>query len=254
VTSPGAGATSGPASFDGLVTGRVLPPAAERELRERGFTVIPGAVAGDRIARLAESYDTAVASAAEADVARGRTTTRVTDFATRGTEFESLFLFPPLLDACWRVIGAHSKLSSMHARTLRPRTPAQELHADVSRDSDARPLVGFIVMVDAFTTLNGATRFVPGSHLWEMAPEAVLPDARSPHRDEVQACGPAGSLIVFDGSAWHGHAANATDEARRSIQGAFIPRSARAATDFGARVTPVMLSRLDPLSIYLLDL
>jgi ectoine hydroxylase-related dioxygenase (phytanoyl-CoA dioxygenase family) len=45
----------------------------------------------------------------------------------------------------------------------------------------------------------------------------------------VKACGAAGSLIVFDGSTWHGHGANATAGWRHSVQGAFIPRAAAPA-------------------------
>jgi ectoine hydroxylase-related dioxygenase (phytanoyl-CoA dioxygenase family) len=36
--------------------------------------------------------------------------------------------------------------------------------ADVQRDSSGWPLVGFILMIDAFRPDNGATRFVLGSH------------------------------------------------------------------------------------------
>ena len=61
----------------------------------------------------------------------------------RGAEFDDLYVFPPLLDACCRVIGRPFKLSSLHARTVRAGVPAQALHVDVRRDSADWPLVGF---------------------------------------------------------------------------------------------------------------
>ena len=106
--------------------------------------------------------------------------------------------------------------------------PAQELHVDVQRDSADWPLVGFILMVDEFRPDNGATRFVPGSHLWPGTPEDVMPDRRAVHDGQLLPCGPAGSLLIFNRSAWHGHTTNTSDMPRRSLQGAFIPRDGRA--------------------------
>lgn len=101
-------------------------------------------------------------------------------------------------------------------------TPAQELHVDVHRDSADWPLVGFILMIDEFRSDNGATRFVPGTHRESGVPEKGMTDRRVDVDGQVLASGPAGSLIIFNGSAWHGHTANRCDEPRRSLQGAFI--------------------------------
>jgi len=109
-------------------------------------------------------------------------------------------------------------------------------------------------MVDEFRADNGATRFVPGSHRWTELPENVLSDRVAPHPAEVIACGPAGSMIVFDASAWHGHTANTSPAGRRSLQGTFVPRSGRPATDFAARMQPETLARLGPLARELIGL
>jgi hypothetical protein len=105
----------------------------------------------------------AVASATGDDIRIGSTSTKVSDFVNRDAELDDLYVFPPLLEACCRVIGRPFKLSSLLARTLRPCSPAQELHVDVRRDSADWPLLGFILMVDEFRPDNGATRLVPGS-------------------------------------------------------------------------------------------
>ena len=173
---------------------------------------------------LRRAYDAAVASAVADDVRVGSTTTRVNDFVNRGVEFDAVYVLPALFEACCQIIGRPFRLSSLHARTLRPHSPMSELHVDVLRDSIDWPLAGFILMIDEFRTDNGATRFVPGSHRWPNDPEVVMPDCRAGHDGQVLACGPAGSLLVFNGSAWHGHTANASGGPRRSLQGAFIPR------------------------------
>ena len=234
--------------FSTLAAGSELPVDAASELRERGFVVLRDAVASDRMERLANAYTDAVASATGDDVRIGSASTRVNDFVNRGSAFDDLYIFPPLLEACCRVIGRPFKLSSFHARTLRPHTPAEELHVDVRWDSADWPLLSFILMIDEFRPDNGATRFVPGSHRWPRTPADSMADLRAYHAGQVLACGAAGSLLVFNGSAWHSHTANVSSGPRRSLQGAFIPRNGRAGTDFAARMQPETRARLGPLA------
>jgi Phytanoyl-CoA dioxygenase (PhyH) len=237
--------------FSTLAAGSELPKNATSELQEQGFVVIPGPARPDL---LANAYTAAVALATGDDIRIGSTSTKVNDFVNRGVEFDNLYVFPPLLEACYRVIGRPFKLSSLYARTLRPGSPAQELHVDVPRDSADWPLLGFILMVDEFRPDNGATRFVPGSHRWFGTPEDALADLRADHGGQVLACGNAGSLLIFDGSAWHGHTANTSCGPRRSIQGAFIPREGCAGTDFAARMQPETRARLCSVAQHVLAL
>ena len=187
--------------FSMWAAGSELPIGAASELLERGFVVLPGLVPSDQMERLVNAYDAAVSSAIDNDVRIGSASTRVNDFVNRGAEFDGLYVFPPLLEACCRVIGRPFKLSSLHARTLRSCSPAEELHVDVRRDSADWPLLGFILMVDGFRPDNGATRFVPGSHRWSSTPGETTPDLKDEHLGEVFACGSAGSLLIFNGSA-----------------------------------------------------
>jgi hypothetical protein len=229
-----------------------LPPDAARQLREIGFVVMPGPEIPGGWARLSQAYDCAVLTANPRDVSI-RSSTRVHDFVNRGPEFDGLYVYRPVLAACCRIIGRPFKLSTMLARTLEPGAPAQPLHVDVKRGADGWPLVGFIVMVDAFDAENGATRFVPGSHLWPHEPDESNDGARAAG-DEVLACGPVGSVIIFNGSAWHGHSANRSIRRRRSVQGAFVPREARAAIDQASRMRPETFERIGDLAKYVLDI
>jgi len=240
--------------FNTLIETRALTADAARALDEEGFIVIEGPIAGATLPQLAAAYDASVANADPGDTSNGRTgsTTRVHDFVNRDAVFDELYVYPPVLDACCRVIGRPFKLSTMHARTLNPRSPAQGLHADFPRDDSdlaatAWPMVGFIFMVDAFTPENGATLFVPGSHRWTS-------DVPANHPNQTPACGPTGSMIVFNGSAWHGHGANTTDMPRRSLQGAFIRRDATAWLNLPSRMQPETLARISDLAKYLIAL
>ena len=238
--------------FETLEARSELPAERAFELQQRGFIVLPGPVPAEQLEGLTNAYDAAMSTASGADLRVGSTSTRVRDFVNRGTEFDGLYVFPPLLDACCRVIGRPFKLSSLQARTLRAHTPAQGLHVDVRRESADWPLLGFILMVDDFRPQNEATRFVPGSHQWLSATEGASSDLPAHADSQVLACGPPGSLLIFNGSAWHGHAANSSDKPRRSLQGAFIPRDGQAATDFAASMQPETRVRLSALAHYVL--
>lgn len=224
---------------------------AARQLRDAGFVVIPGPATPGGIEQLSMAYDRAIATADVADVRVG-SSTRVTDFVNRGPEFDGIYVFPPLLAACCLIIGQPFKLSGTRARTLEPGAPVEGLHVDVKPRADGWPIVGFIMMVDAFDAENGVTRFVPGSHLTLRDPSEVMGDRAAAHEEEVLACGPPGSIIIFNGSVWHGHTANRSRRRRRSIQGHFVPRDARASVDHAARMRPEVLGRIGNLAKYVL--
>ncbi len=229
-----------------------LPADACRELDEDGFTIIPGPVPPGDPVELSAAYDAVIDTADPNDVKVGSSTTRVRDFVNRGPVFDGLYLHPPVLKACCRTINEPFMLSTLHARTLRPNRPAQNLHVDFERDVRGWTMIGFIFMVDAFRSENGATRFVPGSHRWPaVPPEFALGDFQADYPGQVLACGPAGSMIVFNGSVWHGHTANREDKPRRSIQGAYIRRGAASGEDLPARMLAETLSRISPLAKYL---
>jgi ectoine hydroxylase-related dioxygenase (phytanoyl-CoA dioxygenase family) len=240
-------------SFSAIAAYDGLPAGLRQELRDTGFLVLPGPLPDESLARLTASYDAAVDSADPSDVSVGSTTTRVHDFVNRGPEFDALYLQPALLEVCALVIGQPFRLSTMHARTVRPHSRAQDLHVDFERDASGWPMIGFILMVDEFRSDNGATRFIPGSHMCA-GPPANLSDRTADYEGQVLACGPAGSMIVFNGSVWHGHTANRSDEPRRSLQGAYIRRDAQSGVNLPARMRPETLARIGPLAKYLLAL
>jgi len=236
--------------FSVIASNSELPADAAQELHDIGFVVITGPVAPAKLSLLAAAYDAAVSGADPADIGVGRTTMRVHDFVNRGPEFDELYIHKPILGACCSVIGRPFKLSTMLARTLNPNSPAQGLHVDFQRDADGWPMVGFILMIDDFRKENGARRFVPHSHLWPEVPSDLPVD----YEGQVSACSPAGSVIIYNGSVWHGHGANVTRQPRRSIQGAYIRRDANSGIDWAARMRPDTLSRIGGLAKYLLDL
>lgn len=232
--------------FETIAAGTNLTATAVRALRNEGFVVIPGSMPETSLAGLANAYDHAVLNANPADVREGSATTRVHGFVNRGAAFDAVYLHAPVLEACCRVIGQPFKLSSLLARTLNPQKPSQKLHVDFPGDEQGWPMLGFILMIDEFRPENGGTVFLRRSQ--------GVKDPSDVSGSLVQACGPAGSMILYNGSTWHGHAANVTDHPRRSIQGAYIRRTEKSALDWSARMRVETLERIGPLATYLLAL
>ncbi len=72
-------------------------------------------------------------------------------------------------------------------------------------------------MLSDFTASNGATELVPGSHLSGAHPDP----AHQSDYDIIQAEGPAGTLMVFDGRLWHGTGANTGNDERLGVLATF---------------------------------
>jgi ectoine hydroxylase-related dioxygenase (phytanoyl-CoA dioxygenase family) len=135
---------------------------------------------------------------------------------------------PVLLALCDRVLlpsCARYQLNLGHLLQRGPGSVEQWLHRDEAVWSDVpQPhpelqLASVIAFVD-FTRENGATRVVPGSHLW---PDRVLSPAEQMQRGAATeeqiayAEMPAGSAVVYLGGTIHGGGANATDIPRRAV-------------------------------------
>lgn len=230
--------------FDRIAAMSGLSAASVADLDETGFTLASGSFQNDALQALAAAYDAAMASPSTEPFRRvGRTSARLSGLVDHSAAFDAIYLHPLLLAAAALVIGQPFRLSSLLARTLLANRSAPPLHVDCAADAQGWPLASFILMIDDFTADNGATRFLPGSH---RTPAGV--------GAEVQACGPAGTLILYNGSVLHEHGANHTDRPRRSIQGAFVRRSFPAAPEPAWRVSDETRARLSPLARYLLDL
>lgn len=83
-------------------------------------------------------------------------------------------------------------------------------------------------MLDDFTQDNGATLFVPGSHLSGRQPDHEL-DA---DENWVAATGPAGTVAVFEGRVWHSTGENRTDIPRIGLTTNFCAPQCRQQENF----------------------
>ncbi len=122
------------------------------------------------------------------------------------------------------VIGPEYKLSSVNVRSADPLSDVpQPLHCDMGGLPDAMGnwVCNTIWMLDDFTTENGATRCVPGTHRSGRLPDG---DPLARHPDEILVLGTAGTVVVMNSHLWHGGTGNRTARPRCAMHGFFCRR------------------------------
>jgi len=144
----------------------------------------------------------------------GYQTRRIYALFAKTRAFDALALHPLLLRVLDAVLGPSYQLSAPTGIEIGPGEKAQGLHMDDGIYPLPRPhpevVLNSMWALDDFTTENGATRVVPGSHRWtDRIP--VDPD------ETVTITMPAGSVLFIVGTLWHGGGANRTDKPRLGV-------------------------------------
>ncbi len=126
---------------------------------------------------------------------------------------DDLTLHPLVLGALACVLGPHYQLSGPTGIDIGPGEVRQVLHRDEDIYPVPRPHPELVMNVmwafDDFTEENGATRVVAGSHR-----SVEQPPDDAPLRFATM---PAGSVMLYRGSLWHGGGANRTDHPRLGV-------------------------------------
>lgn len=146
----------------------------------------------------------------------GAKTRRTGAIPARSPSFREHLAMHPAIMHCGNSIlstTAPWKLGSTELIEVHSKQPIQPLHRDqwkynyfdfpVGFETD---LAGMWAMTD-FTSANGATRVMPGSH---KAANNLRPDAS----EGIPAEMPKGSLLLYTGSLYHGAGQNTTDDVR----------------------------------------
>ena len=148
---------------------------------------------------------------------------RLADLVNKGAVFDIFYTHPKVLAAIAQVVGQHFKLSSLNYRAAKPDKGLQKLHVDWSEviaPNDFK-VCNSIWLLDDFSKENGATRLVPGTHLWGQLPQNEMDDPFDTHPNEILIEAPAGSVFIFNSHIWHGGTTNHTKKYRRAIHSYF---------------------------------
>jgi len=192
-------------------------------LARDGGVIVRDMIAPDTLASFRADMETAASAHRVGTVSEnpsvqgfwGRTTMRFTRLAHRSPAFVDILTDPFYLSVADSLLLPHCTdywMNTGQMMIIGPGEKAQWIH----RDSDNWPMmcrregpevtVSCMYAITDFEAEVGATRVVPGSHLWDDYSRKPLPE------EICQAVMPAGGGIIYTGRVLHSGGANSTDD------------------------------------------
>ena len=220
--------------------------AAKQDLDEFGYCLVEGLLPPERVAEVrARLVEIAAAEVEDGTdyVYENGANQRVWTLLNKGDCFVELALDPVVNDLMGELLGGDFLLSNLDANIAGPGGNPMFIHADQSFVPEPWPPYPLVAnamwMLDDFTAENGATRVTPGSHQFQRQPPFTVAD------DETQpVCGPAGTVMVFDGRLWHQTGRNTTaGERRHGILAYYCRPFMRQQENWFLSIDPAVLER-----------
>lgn len=183
-----------------------------------GYAIVENAIAADLVDALVEDLGRLERERGIAPAKNrfeGTKTVRIYNLLVHGALYERIPVHENILPIVERVLDPGCLVSSLSSIAICGDERPQPLHADDQLIPIPRPHVPLVCntmwALTDFTDANGATRIVPGSHKWK-----EVPDYFGTH-ESVPAAMPKGSVMVYNGSLWHGGGANRTGQRRIGV-------------------------------------
>lgn len=200
-----------------------LPERIVNAVADSGFHVIPNVLSKDEATGLGKIIDQLRASERrpdEGDLGHRR----VLHIAAKHPAFVTLMCHPLVMAVCEVYLGADFVCSTWSSNTALPGADLTYWHVDHPYWTIAPPYpveppltAHAIWCLDDFCELNGATKFIPGSHR-----RPHLPAHNGNYDSEgVTVEAPAGSVIIAHGAAWHSAGWNRGKTPRTGIFGRY---------------------------------
>lgn len=217
-------------------------------LRDDGAVILKNVIGAELLARInAELKPYVDATAPGQDVFGGFKTTRTGAVMARSPSCAALALNPSVRALCDAVLLENCDRYHIHVTQvirIMPGQPAQAIHRDrwlwgTWLKGIEEPQVNTIWALSDFTRENGATQVVPRSVDW--------PDNRVAEPHEIgYAEMPAGSVVVYRGSTFHGGGANVSNGDRVGLNISYSLGWLRQEENQYLSVPPEVAKTLDP--------
>jgi ectoine hydroxylase-related dioxygenase (phytanoyl-CoA dioxygenase family) len=196
--------------------------AATKEHLDRiardGYTIVEDAIDPalvdellDDLGRLERELDITPAT----NSFEGAETLRVYNLLAHGEVWQHVPVHESVLPVVEGVLDPGCLISSLSSVNIGPGETAQPIHADDMLIPIPKPhpptVCNSMWALTDFTEANGATRIIPGTHVFDHSPNY------GQHYDSIPAEMARGSVLIWHGSLWHGGGANDTSDRRIGI-------------------------------------
>ena len=189
-----------------------------KRVAEDGYTIVEDAIDPDLIDAIAEGLsrlERELNTQPAANSFEGANTLRVYNLLKYGKVWEQIPVHPNVLPIIEKVLDPGCLISSLSSINIGSGETAQPIHADDQLIPIPKPhpptVCNSMWAITDFTEANGATRIMPGTHLYDHSPRYDHP------YESIPAEMAKGSVLVWHGSMWHGGGANQTDQRRIGI-------------------------------------
>jgi ectoine hydroxylase-related dioxygenase (phytanoyl-CoA dioxygenase family) len=189
-----------------------------QRVEREGYTIVEDAIEPELVASLAGELarlERELEVVPATNAFEGTKTLRIYNLLARSKVFEAVPVHAKVLPIIERVLGRGCLVSSISSVAILAGEKAQPIHTDDQLIPLPRPHVPIVCnsmwALTDFTSENGATRLVVGTHRSEKSPQLGAA------YESIPAVMKKGSVLVWNGSMWHGGGANQTDERRVGI-------------------------------------
>ncbi len=178
-------------------------------IAEQGYCIVEDAIEPELLVEICETVarlEDELNVVPRGNRTEGYATKRMYNLLGKARAFWKLPIHPNVLPFAERLLDPECILSGTTCMHIGPGEVHQGLHSDDGLVSVPRPRMPMMVTTiwtfTDFTESNGATRVVPGSHLFDHEPRKGEPV------EHIAAEMPAGSVLVVNGGTWHCGGAN----------------------------------------------
>jgi ectoine hydroxylase-related dioxygenase (phytanoyl-CoA dioxygenase family) len=215
----------------------VEPAVVERDLARvasDGYVIIEGLISRDECEAIRADCVPRFQHSSGRNNFEGFATQRLYAVIDKTFACNALVDHPRILALLDRLFEPNYLLSQLQVINILPGEAAQPLHHDDAFYPVPRPRAPLgaatVFAIDDFTPDNGATVVIPGSHTWDdRAP--IDADRRIP------IVMPAGSVVFFVGTLWHGGGANHSANGRLCVTAQYCARWCRQQENFSLSVS-----------------
>jgi ectoine hydroxylase-related dioxygenase (phytanoyl-CoA dioxygenase family) len=228
------------------------------EINAVGYTIIEDFLSADVLGQVSAQLNQLLGGYKGRNNFEGHKTERIYTLIARAKIFEDIAEDPRVMALCEEFLLPNFLLTANQAISIAPGETAQPFHTD-----DAfyilprpRPMISLstIVAVDNFTTENGGTQVVPGSHKWsdeKLKHEYTHGDGdindefgKSLADQTVSLAMRAGSCAVFAGTLLHRGGANNSTGRRCAFSNQYCQPWARTQENFYLAIPPEQVAHM----------
>src|SRR5258706_5199572 len=228
--------TSAAPDYGGLTGYEPISEADRKEFLDQGFLLVRNVLKEDHRAKLEEAMDRVHAEeqAAGSSSMKKDGTLHLLGFLTRDELFGHLLTQPTLFPYMWGLAGwniyTHHNHLDVTPPTAEEEPPSWGWHQDGYRQNSdpetmdpnlPRPMfslkIGYVIS-DLSEKGRGATKVIPGSHLWNSLPRPADTTIENPDPEgTVEITANPGDCFIFDRRLWHSRSPNYSDITRKML-------------------------------------